>query len=52
LKVKKHDAYIQIKLPSALKEKAEKKLTDIGYPMAEFIREKLKEIVGEENEEG
>jgi|GEM_PF-2911297 len=52
LKIKKHDATITIKLPSELKEKAEKKLADMGYSMSEFIREKLKEIVEEEIEEG
>jgi len=51
LKVKKNDAYIQVKLPSQLKEKAEKKLAEMGYSISEFVREKLREVV-EENKEG
>jgi len=51
LKIKKNDAYIQVKLPSELKEKAEKKLADMGYSMSEFVREKLREVI-DENKEG
>jgi antitoxin component of RelBE/YafQ-DinJ toxin-antitoxin module len=45
LKVKKHDAYIQVKLPSELKKAAEKKLSEMGYSISEFVREKLREVV-------
>jgi len=51
VRIKKNDAYIQVKLPSQLKEKAEKKLAEMGYSMSEFVREKLKEII-DENKEG
>ena len=51
MRIKKNDAYIQVKLPSELKEKAEKKLADMGYSMSEFVREKLREII-DENKEG
>jgi len=51
LKIKKNDAYIQVKLPSELKEKAEKKLAEMGYSMSEFVREKLREVI-DENKEG
>jgi len=51
LRIKKNDAYIQVKLPSELKEKAEKKLADMGYSMSEFVREKLREVI-DENKEG
>ena len=51
MKIKKNDAYIQVKLPSELKEKAEKKLAEMGYSMSEFVREKLREVI-DENKEG
>ena len=51
MRIKKNDAYIQVKLPSELKEKAEKKLADMGYSMSEFVREKLREVI-DENKEG
>ena len=51
MKIKKHDTTITIKLPSELKEKAEQKLSEMGYSISEFVREKLKEIVAE-NKEG
>ena len=51
MRIKKNDAYIQVKLPSELKEKAEKKLAEMGYSMSEFVREKLREVI-DGNKEG
>lgn len=48
LRIKKNDAYIQVKLPSELKKAAEKKLSEMGYSISEFVREKLREVVEEE----
>jgi antitoxin component of RelBE/YafQ-DinJ toxin-antitoxin module len=51
LRIKKNDAYIQVKLPSQLKKKAEQKLSEMGYSISEFVREKLREVV-DVNKEG
>ena len=51
MRIKKNDTYIQVKLPSQLKKKAEQKLAEMGYSMSEFIREKLREII-DENKKG
>lgn len=51
MKIKKYDAYIQVKLPLELKKIAEKKLASMGYSMSEFIREKLEEVVKNNKEE-
>ncbi|HGU6173222.1 TPA: hypothetical protein ACNABL_004795 [Escherichia coli] len=48
MRIKKNDAYIQVKLPSELKKAAEKKLSEMGYSISEFVREKLREVVEEE----
>lgn len=45
MKIKKHDARINIKLPSDLKTNAEEILAKQGYSLSAFIREKLEEIV-------
>ncbi|WP_273702631.1 hypothetical protein [Thermoanaerobacter sp. A7A] len=49
MKIKKNDTTITIKLPCALKKEAEQKLAEMGYSMSEFIREKLQEIIVDEN---
>ena len=51
MKIKKNDATITVKLPSKLKKEAEQKLSEMGYSISEFVREKLREVV-EENKKG
>ena len=51
MRIKKNDAYIQVKLPSELKKEAEQKLSEMGYSISEFVREKLREVV-DVNKEG
>ena len=48
MKIKNFDATIQMKLQSSLKKEAEKILASKGYSISEYLREKLEELVKEQ----